>query len=204
MPKSFSPREKEIIREALVTSGRALFGSLGLKKTTVEDLTDAAGIAKGSFYNFFDSKEILFYEIIRQEEESLKAELLEPLRDEAPLTRARFREFLLNAFRIVDNNPILRRIYFGDAYRLLMRKLPQELWDEHTSEDISEIEPLIRAWQQRGEMIRRDPEIIVSLIRSVFVLTIHKTELGEEYFEQTVELLIECVAIGLIPEEDHL
>lgn len=201
MPKSFTDREKEIIRESLMQSGRELFGTLGLKKTNIQDLTDAAGIAKGSFYNFFDSKEILYYRIIRKEEESLKIELLAPLQDSQPLTRQRFKEFILNAFRIVDQNPIVRRVYLGDEYELLMRKLPQKLWDEHTAEDISEVEPLIRKWQQNGAMVQKDPKIIIGVIRSIFVLAVHKTELGEKYFDRTVELLTECVAAGLIPEE---
>lgn len=35
-----------------------------IKKTNINDLCQISGISKGSFYNFFDSKEALFYEVI--------------------------------------------------------------------------------------------------------------------------------------------
>ncbi|UAL26941.1 TetR/AcrR family transcriptional regulator [Bacillus paralicheniformis] len=67
MPK-FTEKEKEAIRSALVQSGRELFAQLGLKKTSVGELTASAGIAQGSFYTFFNSKEELYFEILQEEE----------------------------------------------------------------------------------------------------------------------------------------
>ncbi|MEC1287550.1 TetR/AcrR family transcriptional regulator, partial [Bacillus paralicheniformis] len=74
MPK-FTEKEKEAIRSALVQSGRELFAQLGLKKTSVGELTASAGIAQGSFYTFFDSKEELYFEILQQEEKKIRAQL---------------------------------------------------------------------------------------------------------------------------------
>ena len=55
MATNFSEREKEIIRNKLLEKGREFFSTYGLKKTSVEELTQAAGIAKGSFYTFYNS-----------------------------------------------------------------------------------------------------------------------------------------------------
>lgn len=44
-------------RERLVEEGLSLFGQRGYAATGVQDITDAAGVPKGSFYNYFDSKE---------------------------------------------------------------------------------------------------------------------------------------------------
>ena len=52
MARGFTEREKEIIRNDLINTGRELFGTYGLKKTSIEDLTKAVGIAQGSFYTF--------------------------------------------------------------------------------------------------------------------------------------------------------
>ena len=35
-----------------------------MKKTSVDQLTKAVGIAKGSFYKFFESKEMLFFAVL--------------------------------------------------------------------------------------------------------------------------------------------
>lgn len=44
-------------RERLLEEGLNLFGRNGYAATGVQDITDAAGVPKGSFYNYFQSKE---------------------------------------------------------------------------------------------------------------------------------------------------
>ena len=62
MPK-FSDKEKEMIRDRLRSEGEKLFSAHGLRKVTVDDIVQAAGIAKGSFYSFYENKEYLFMDI---------------------------------------------------------------------------------------------------------------------------------------------
>ncbi|NIR71626.1 MAG: TetR family transcriptional regulator [Aliifodinibius sp.] len=69
MPKIFSEEERKTILETLVEKGKELFTLHGLKKTNVEDFTQAAGIAKGTFYAFFASKEDLCFAILEREEQ---------------------------------------------------------------------------------------------------------------------------------------
>ncbi len=45
--------------------------TLGMKKTSVDQLTKAVGIAKGSFYKFYESKEMPFFAVL----ESIHSEL---------------------------------------------------------------------------------------------------------------------------------
>ena len=76
MPKTFTGKEKEIIRKTLIRNGKELFSKYGLKKTSITELTNTAGIAQGTFYKFFESKEELYFEILELEE-SESAEYLE-------------------------------------------------------------------------------------------------------------------------------
>ena len=73
MPRGFSEREKEGIRDSLLDKGRAFLTTYGVKKTNVEDLTGAAGISKGAFYLFFVSKEELFFEVLGRFEDEYHA-----------------------------------------------------------------------------------------------------------------------------------
>ena len=43
MPKTFTEKEKEIIRNVLIQKGRELFGNYGLKKTSITELTMLQG-----------------------------------------------------------------------------------------------------------------------------------------------------------------
>jgi NADH:ubiquinone oxidoreductase subunit E len=51
--REFTEKERNRIRNQLIERGRECFSKFGIKKTSIEELTKAAGIAKGSFYSFF-------------------------------------------------------------------------------------------------------------------------------------------------------
>jgi AcrR family transcriptional regulator len=58
-PAAVSRRERRSaeLRERLFRSALALFASKGYAETTVEDITEAADVGKGTFFNYFPSKE---------------------------------------------------------------------------------------------------------------------------------------------------
>ena len=70
---AFTDYETEQLRKALLKETRRCAVTLGMKKTSVDQLTKAVGIAKGSFYKFYESKEMLFFTVL----EGIHAELYE-------------------------------------------------------------------------------------------------------------------------------
>ena len=61
---AFSQEENALIRQSLLAEGRRCAVTVGMRKTSVEQLTEAAGISKGSFYKYFESKEMLFLAVL--------------------------------------------------------------------------------------------------------------------------------------------
>ena len=61
---AFTEYETEQLRKALMKETRRCAVTLGMKKTSVDQLTKAVGIAKGSFYKFYESKEMLFFAVL--------------------------------------------------------------------------------------------------------------------------------------------
>ncbi len=59
------PVARPSVRSAIVTTARRLLHARGYGATSVDDLTRAAGVPKGSFYNYFASKEALAREVLR-------------------------------------------------------------------------------------------------------------------------------------------
>lgn len=57
--------DKTDIPKRLTEAGYALFNQLGYNATGIQQITDKAGVPKGSFYNHFDSKEAFAAQIIR-------------------------------------------------------------------------------------------------------------------------------------------
>src|SRR5258708_40317604 len=50
-------RRSAEIRERLFRASLALFAKKGFVETTVEDITEAADVGKGTFFNYFPSKD---------------------------------------------------------------------------------------------------------------------------------------------------
>ncbi len=99
-PKSLSTQEKMIQREKLFEKGRELLSAYGVRKTSVEDITRAASMAKGTFYQHFDSKEAFFFELIVQYHSQWfhEAELFFTAPGDQPLEE-RVRSFIRMCFR---------------------------------------------------------------------------------------------------------
>ena len=68
---AFTDYETEQLHKALLNETRRCAVTLGMKKTSVDQLTKAVGIANGSFYKFYESKEMAFFAVL----ESIHSEL---------------------------------------------------------------------------------------------------------------------------------
>jgi TetR/AcrR family transcriptional repressor of nem operon len=78
------------VRGRLLESALEEFHSRGFHNCSVEDITRAAGVPKGSFYNHFASKDALAIEALRQYQERSVWRTLDDA-DDAPLVRLRRR-----------------------------------------------------------------------------------------------------------------
>ena len=47
-------------RAALLSTARQVFAQHGYHSTSIDDLIDAAGVARGTFYLYFESKRAIF------------------------------------------------------------------------------------------------------------------------------------------------
>lgn len=197
MPKKFNEQEKDWIRQRLMEEGKRSFESVGLRKTSVEDLTKASGIAQGSFYLFFASKEELFYHILLEEEVLIREHLLQSIQSENRITNENIKQFMLDSFRLLSESPLIRQMYLQGEFEQLVRKLPKELLERNFSDDTVALMPVIRNWQSAGILTNIRPELIVSLIRALVLLSLHKKEIGAEIYEDTIELLIDLIAKGM-------
>ena len=66
MPRALTEQEKGSQRQRLLEKGREAIISYGIRKVSVEDIAKAAGMAKGTFYQHFESKEDYFFALIEK------------------------------------------------------------------------------------------------------------------------------------------
>ena len=199
MPKAFTEREKAIIRAKLRTKGKELFSAYGVKKTNVEDLTEAVGISKGAFYLFYESKEVLFFELVRQFEAEYREQILRDLvrADLAP--RQRFKEMLRGALLRWRENPLFAH-FSNDEYEYIARKLPEEQIQAHLQSDVEFSAQFIEVCRRAGLVIEADPKLVTGLMRAVVFLNLHEDDIGSDVHADVVAILIDQISRYLVKE----
>ncbi len=108
---------REARRAQILDSALAVFARRGFHATSVSDLVEAAGVARGTFYLYFDGKEALFLELLDDLTAHLRSNVVG-----VDLTRGSMEEQLqatvVRVLRtLVDNRP-LTRILFREAVGL--------------------------------------------------------------------------------------
>jgi AcrR family transcriptional regulator len=200
MPRGFTEHEKASIRSDLIRKGRALFETHGLRKTNVDDLTQAVAISKGAFYLFFESKEALFFAVLQQAEAEVRQRLLGAIDEATSNGRERFRAMLHNVLELWRATPLFAQVG-KDEYAVLLRRLPPALVQEHLQSDIMFAQEFVAHWQQAGVVIRTDPALVSELIRALFFLSLHEQEFGAGLFPQVADVLIDGIVRHVVVED---
>ena len=63
----FKKEEREEKRVQMLETGFALLKEYGMTHMSVDKITSAVGLGKGTFYHFFDSKEDFVYQLIEHQ-----------------------------------------------------------------------------------------------------------------------------------------
>lgn len=198
MPRAFKKEEKEKIHAKLLEAGRSCFLRYGLKKTTIEDVVGPAGIAKSSFYLFFESKEALFVDVIMAEMPAMMDRLMsasfgktDDTRDALILLmKAIVHEIETNEMaRILLDDPMeLERLAEGLDFEGIMNRFAgmfTPLYDE------------IRKAQQRGDMIQGDPAQISYALGLIKLLPVNRDRVPKDLYEGMLDFAPQVIADGL-------
>jgi len=199
MPKGFSDREKELIAARLLELGYRLFTAYGLKKTNVEELARAAGISKGAFYIFYDSKEELFIDVIEEVETRVRAEILAIIDLPGPSPRARLFAVLRKAFGLFESIPILQ-FFTGSEFDLLFRRVPADKLQAHLASDRGFFDVLVARCREVGIPISVSSEQIIGLLYPLVIAMLHDNDLGQKVFSSSLDHLLELVAAFCLGE----
>jgi len=149
---------------------------VGLKKTTVDDLVKSAGIAKGSFYKFFPSKEILYLEILEEIEINIRSSMNNTNLKGKELSKEGIKAFLSDIVTSIDKNPIMLKMFDENALEILMRKIPQERIEKHMKNDSNWFSGLFKDWQSEGYLSNID-EGVFSALFGQFLFYLHRKRL---------------------------
>jgi AcrR family transcriptional regulator len=197
MATAFSDNEKELIRKKLNEVAQECLWKYGVRKTTVDQIVQMAGISKGSFYNFYTSKEILFFTVLEEYQKSIIDELTSKLQEEY-IGIDKFAELIYELYQNVRQSFIMNIIQ-NQEFEYLMRKLPKELIiNHHSLDDI--LTKKIFSYIKIKDNINID--VVTASLRAIFMSMIYIEEIGEKDFDEVLKLLIRGLALQII-EEDY-
>ncbi|QLG29691.1 TetR/AcrR family transcriptional regulator (plasmid) [Halorarum halophilum] len=203
--RGFSDEERERIREELVETGRELLVTYGPEKTNVADVTEPVGIAKSTFYRFFDSKTDLYLEVFTRESEDFQE------RVEAKLAGVNDpQEGLERLFRcyaeFAEGNLLVQRMITSDNYRELFGDVSPERMAEYQAEGMAAYAPFVERFQAKGSgpLEGMEPRTVLGVMGTIGLLVLHEEEYeqyGEGYYEEVRDALVTTLARGLTAGE---
>ncbi len=196
MPKIFDDQQREEVVAKILSIARDEFGKKGFKKTSIGKITKKVGIASGTFYNFFPSKEALFLAIIG-EFELEKFRLIDKLFTANGNPVEEFHLFLSIMFENVASDPIFMWLSKENLYERIVQKIPQEELIKHMAYDIEASDAILNSVQPRGFLQNMSSQQLVSHLRALFMATIHIDEIGAPDFNAFMETQIAIFVAGL-------
>ena len=179
-------------------SAKALFGMKGFKDTNISEITKKAGMAVGTFYNYYPSKEKLFMDIFLQENAVLKQTCFQSLDlDQSPLLVVR--QMLKLNVEGMKENPILREWYNKSVFEKLQQFYREENGIDTVDFLYDSFLELVNHWQAQGIMRSDiDSKMIMMIFAAIINVDTHKEEIGLEYFPDLLEQMTELIMKSLM------
>jgi AcrR family transcriptional regulator len=183
--------------ERLLAAAEELFGQRSYGRTTVADICARAGMATGSFYAYFGSKEEIFAAVVRAINADLRKAMKRALEEADGGQRTVEREGFRVFFDMVSKRPWMDRIVRESEF--VAPALFREYY-EHLARGYARG---VRAAQLAGEIdARYDPEVIAYVYTGVgnFVgMRWADWTAGGQVPQDVLDDVLELLARGLAP-----
>ncbi len=182
---AFTERQNESIRSDLIREARRCGVTIGMRKTSVEQLTEVVGISKGSFYKFFDSKELLFFVVLEDIHTECFAAARKSLLENARLAAAdRAAAAILATCRWLSETQAF--VFIENDAEFLLHRLPEEVKTAHYHDDETHIRALL---EESGLQPRGGMALAAATVRGLILTVSHQEQIGALY-PQVLETLV--------------
>lgn len=195
MPKSFSEQERKIIKQSMIDIGTSLMKMKSIKQITVDEITKGANISKGSFYSFYNSREELFWDSIKLEEEQLINEIINIANQECE-TKTKIRQIFNDVF--LRKSWLIYCLSESDI-QYIARKLPLELL-EADRERSYELNRTILSLCNLNES-QENIEFLLATIQMLRITETNSIQQTEQNKKRVQHILVETIVDYLCGEK---
>ena len=195
MPRALTEKEKCNQCERLLEKGKTAVLSSGIKKVSVDDITKAAGMAKGLFYQHFQSKDEYLLRLIWHVHEQFFSQAEQMILNHKNL-QTDTRSFFINLF----NMPEL--IFFIKNHQdisLLMDSLPLNEVKAVEQKELNMYEEMLRLAGINTEKVK--PGVVHNYLHTLYMMMssdlMVKRDL-QETFDSMIDGLVSYIFRGAI------
>ena len=206
--RAVSDEDKSQRRDEIMSAAKRVFARKGFHATTIGDIAKQAGLAYGSVYWYFDSKDKLFHALMAVEEEALRnrvAAALAALGEQADRGETPFRVFFETSVQATleffEADKATVKLLFRDAYALGDR------FEKHLGgiyeRFIDDIESFIIAAQDRGEGVAAPPRMVAYTLAALVGQLAHRRLSTDDGVTaaQVADFVVGLVLDGLRPRQ---
>lgn len=196
MPIAFTEEEMTKLRHELILAGIRLSRELGLQRMSVEKITSAVGIAKGSFYIFFDSKEDFILEIADYANKETEKMLLAALNGRRQMSAHEFISFF-NMY-IHSDYDLMGGLTVNDFFWLQKHIKKQDLFDPDAQLKTAQL------WLSLINDVRNgvDMGTFINLIKSIYAIREHSDTMVKASIENSIQVILRTIEIYISGKGD--
>ncbi len=186
MATAFTQRERERIYQSLQDAALKAASTVGMRHVTVDELAHMAGISKGAFYRFFESKEHLFLSMMERMHNEMYQSAERVLSGRTDLSiRQRTMLAIYEVCRVAQKHDLIP--FIREEMPLLLRRLPEDVVREHYITDEELIRSLI---EKAGAQLNTSLETACTIVRLLMMSLAFKSDVGSG-FEEAMRLMVE-------------
>ena len=157
----------------LLAEARQVFAEKGYKKTNISDITKRAGMAVGSFYKYYESKEAIFLEVYVAENNRIREETMQRV-DWQGEPEAVVEQLFAVTFELISPNKILAANAF---HQFLIQTFSQRLQEKAFSQE--EVAQIMKAYDL------------------IYYIDMHVTEQDFPGYFESIETLVKYFLKGI-------
>ena len=183
-------------KQALKTAAYEIFSKKGYKATGISEIARQAGVAVGSFYNYYESKEAIFLDIYIDENNRVRQSMIEELDWEIDMTDL-IGQLFAQSRTLISSNKILAE-WYNPA-------IADELHSYYSSEEGKVANPfhqfLVKTFTNRLRSEGYSPEKIQDILQVYnlfYYMDMHITENDFPDISKTVEILATNFIKGIL------
>jgi AcrR family transcriptional regulator len=171
--RAISDQDKSQRRDEIMAAAKKVFARKGFHAATIADIAKQAGLAYGSIYWYFDSKDDLFHALMAVEEHALRNHVAAAVgaRQDSD-GEAPFRTAVQATFEFFEADKATVKLLFRDAYALGDR------FEKHLGgiyeRFIDDIENVIVVAQQRDEVVAAPPRMVAYTLAALIGQLAHR------------------------------